>query len=176
MTGKIVISSAITQLLQMCGNIDEIDQFVTRTVTFLSELISNRLLLIQLFSFLFFFLSFFNDTVFAVIQLAAIKIDSISIEMYLYVCTCFPLLQKSTILFIIFFLYGYIFTTKGNKNIINQQKNYLQDFFASLVTNILVSNLCEIYAVSASAMPYSKGIFSFIVLLGNKKQTKTCTE
>lgn len=67
MTGKIVISSAITQLLQMCGNIDEIDQFVTRTVTFLSELISNRILLIQLFSFLFFFLSFFNDTVFAVI-------------------------------------------------------------------------------------------------------------
>lgn len=96
--------------------------------------------------------------------------------MYLYVCTCFPLLQKSTIFFIIFFLYGYIFTTKGSKNIINQPKNYLQKFFASLVSNTLVPNLCEIYAVSASSMPHSKGILSFIVLLGNKKQTKTCTE
>lgn len=49
-------------------------------------------------------------------------------------------------------------------------------FFASLVTNTLVPNLCEIYAVSASAMRYSKGIFSFIALLCNKKQTTTCTE
>lgn len=88
----------------------------------------------------------------------------------------FSTFAKANNSFYNFFSIGYIFTTKGNKNIINQQKNYLQDFFASLVTNILVPNLCEIYAVSASAMPYSKGIFSFIVLLGNKKQTKTCTE
>lgn len=61
---------------------------------------------------------------------------------------------------IFFYMYMVIFFTKqGNKSIINQQKIICTNFLASLVTNILVPNLCEIFAVSASAMPYSKGIF-----------------